>query len=143
VKFKKTAVLLGGALLGCFQIAFMFLSGGMGHGISTFARLLQALYFGYGSALFFGLPVLQYSAYCYVAYFKIYRLGITLAILHYLGAAAFIAYSISIGNVDLTATFSDKKFSIESAVVDLTWFVFLNFLYFKRVLAGKLQSEIR
>ncbi len=140
---KKVAVVIVGALLGCFQIAFMFLSSGMGHGISTATRFIQALYFGYGAILFFVLPVFQYSAYCYVAYFQKYRVGIRLAIVHYLGTVAFIAYSIGIGNIDLSATFSEQKFSVESTVIDLTWFGLLNFFYFKRVLAGKHQSEMR
>jgi hypothetical protein len=143
VNSKKAIVLFVGALLGCFQIVFMFLSSGMGHGMSDATRLVQALYFGYGSILFFILPVLQYSAYFYVAYFKMYRVGVRLAIAHYLGAVLFTAYSMAIGNIDLSEAFTEQKFSIESAAIDLVWFLFLNFLYFKRVLSTKIQSEMR
>jgi hypothetical protein len=137
VDSKKAIILFVGGLLGCFQIVFMFLSSGMGHGMSTATRLVQALYFGYGSILFFIFPVIQYSAYFYVAYYKMYRLGVRLAIAHYVGAVLFTAYSIGIGNIDLSKTFIEQKFSIESTVTDLVWFLFLNFLYFKRVFSGK------
>jgi hypothetical protein len=139
MKSKKVIIFLLGALLGCFQIGFMFLSSGMGHGISDTSRLIKALYFGYGAFLYFVLPVLQYSVYFYVAYFKLYSAGIRLALVHYLGAVVFIVYSISIRNVDISNVFHDKKYSTGDAIVDLTWFLFLNCVYFKRVLAGRAQ----
>jgi hypothetical protein len=141
VNSKKAIVLFIGALLGCFQIVFMFLSSGMGHGMSTATRLVLALYFGYGAILFFILPLIQYSAYFYVAYFKMYRAGMRLAFAHYLGTVFFLAYSIFIGNIDLSKTFIEQKFSASSTAIDLAWFIFLNFLYFKRVLSSKAQKS--
>jgi hypothetical protein len=143
INFKKAMILTLGALLGCFQVMFMLASGGMGHGMSNAAGLVRYLYFGYGEMFFLFFPVLQYAAYFYVAYYKQHKVGIWFAIAHYSIALVFIGHSLVTRHLGLSDIFEDRKFSMSTTVMDITWFLFLNLLYFRRIFAGKAQLAVK
>jgi hypothetical protein len=121
----------------------MIISSGMGHGMSEAAGLVQLLYFSYGEAFFLFLPIFQYAAYFYVAYYKLHRACIWLATAHYLIAALLIGHTLVTRSLELSDIRNDRKFSLGETVINIVWFVFLNFLFFKRAGAGKDQPEVK
>ncbi len=129
-------VIFLGFLQGILHVLLLlFSTAGAGHGPDDLAAFIGPIFFGAASLLWFMAPF-QYALYADVAFRRVRKLGLRLAILHYTSGSLLLVYSVIVGPLVWQGADIRLNRVILDTIVTYTIFVVLNILYFRRILSS-------